>query len=182
MPCIRYMPDTMCRLGAFEIRAGTMPWDSQTTQTLAWSFQGDEKQIRDTFTQGRSTYCDLGVCEEPIQMWVEGGERQSFIVLSVRPEFRCEVIQAIAAHCAISHCFWKCLGYNAFALQISPEEFQGLKATIEREICEISDNIHAGTFRVDEEGDEVPNSLSATVGRQARKGPMAHSLGFPALY
>ena len=33
-----------------------------------------------------------------------------------------------------------------------------------------------------EEGDEVPNSLAQTVGRWARKGPKAHSLGFAALY
>ena len=41
---------------------------------------------------------------------------------------------------------------SAFALQISPEDFQELKATIEREICEISDSIHAGTFRVEVKG------------------------------
>ena len=143
------IPDTMSRLGAFEVRAGTVPWDSQTTQTMAWTFHSNEMQVRDTFRRGLADYVDQGVCEEPIQMWVEGGERQSFILLTVRPEFRSEVIQAIAAQCAISNSFWKCLGYNTFALQISPEDFQGLKAMIEREICEISDNIHTGTFRVD---------------------------------
>ena len=93
----QFIPDTMCRLGAFEVRAGTMPWDSQTTQTMAWTFHSDEKQVRDTFMQGLTAYVDHGVCEEPIQMWVEGGERQSFILLIVRLEFRSEVIQAIAA-------------------------------------------------------------------------------------